>query len=66
MTQWRVKFNFVIQKLFSSNITDIIKSEISASSGNEVFFVGNCNDDGKLEAVKVLARGNKYSVPATY
>ena len=54
----------MIEKLFSKDVVEIIKTEISASDGNEVFFVGNCNNDGLLEDVKVLARGNKFSVPA--
>jgi len=54
----------VIEKVFSKDAYETIKGEISASSGNEVFFVGDCNSEGILEAVKVLARGNKFSVPA--
>ena len=54
----------MIEKLFSKDVSEIVKSEISSSSGNELFFVGNCNNEGQLETVKVLARGNKFSVPA--
>ena len=54
----------MIEDLFSKDVSNKIKEEISASSGNEVFFVGNCSNDGQLDTIKVLARGNKFSVPA--
>ena len=41
-----------------------IKEEIEAAGGNEVFFRGIPNADGIVDEVEVLARGNKYSVPA--
>jgi len=37
---------------------------ISKSSGNEVFFVGSLDESGIVSTVKVVARGNDYSVPA--
>ena len=41
-----------------------IRLEIENSFGNEVFFIGNLNKDRLVDEVVVLARGNKFSVPA--
>ena len=41
-----------------------IKKEIEEAGGNEVFFRGSLNEDGIVENIQVVARGNKYSVPA--
>jgi len=49
---------------FSPEVVKKIQTEIHIASGNEVFFVGNINEDFILNNVKVLARGNEYSVPA--
>ncbi|MGB2691452.1 MAG: helicase C-terminal domain-containing protein [Thermodesulfobacteriota bacterium] len=49
---------------FSENVKSTIKSAIEEASGNEVFFVGSFSRDQVIEDVKVVARGNDYSVPA--
>lgn len=41
-----------------------ISIAIEGASGNEVFFKGVLNDHGEIWDVEVLARGNKFSVPA--
>ncbi len=49
---------------FNPEIIQKIQTEIHIASGNEVFFVGNLDENSILNDVKVLARGNEYSVPA--
>lgn len=49
---------------FSPEVIQKIQTEIHIASGNEVFFVGDIDHDSILFEVKVLARGNEYSVPA--
>jgi len=49
---------------FSEEVIQKIQSEIHIASDNEVFFVGNFDDDFIINEVQVLARGNEYSVPA--
>ncbi len=49
---------------FSQSVKSTIKSAIERASGNEVFFVGSFSRNKVIEDVKVIARGNDYSVPA--
>jgi len=49
---------------FSEEVIQKIQTEIHIASNNEVFFVGNFDDDFIINEVQVLARGNEYSVPA--
>lgn len=49
---------------FSESVKSTIKSVIKDASGNEVFFVGTFSGRYVIEEVKVVARGNDYSVPA--
>ncbi|MEK6224301.1 MAG: DEAD/DEAH box helicase family protein, partial [Thermodesulfobacteriales bacterium] len=49
---------------FSESVKSTIKSAIEEASGNEVFFVGSFSRNKVIEDVKVIARGNDYSVPA--
>lgn len=49
---------------FSPDAAYFIKEEITRSGNNEVFFAGSMQDDGKVCDVRVVSRGNKYSVPA--
>lgn len=53
-----------IEEKLTLEVRDLMKKEIEASGGNEVFFRGIPNEEGIVDEVKVLARGNKYSVPA--
>ncbi len=41
-----------------------MRREISAASGNELFFIGVCAADGMISEVEVVARGNRVGVPA--
>ena len=54
----------MIDSFFSESVKEYIHTEISAASDNEVFFVGSSNEKGVVSDVEVVARGNKYSVPA--
>ncbi|MDY4152398.1 MAG: helicase C-terminal domain-containing protein [Treponema sp.] len=55
--------NSKIEDLFSSSVIKYIRSEIASSNENEVFFVGEINQDGKVTSVSVGSRGNLHSVP---
>ncbi len=52
------------REYFSKDVEYFIKEEIAISGNNEVFFVGTVDDEGKVSEVRVISRGNKYSVPA--
>ena len=52
------------KEYFSEKAREEIEETIKHSSGNEVFFVGSLNEDGVVDGIKVVARGNDYSVPA--
>ncbi len=49
---------------FSESVLSTIQSTINEASGNEVFFVGSFSKLYMIEDVRVVARGNDYSVPA--
>lgn len=49
---------------FSESVKSTIKSVIEDASGNEVFLVGSFSERYVIEEVRVVARGNDYSVPA--
>ncbi len=49
---------------FSESVLSTIQSTINEASGNEVFFVGSFSKRYLIEDVRVVARGNDYSVPA--
>jgi ATP-dependent DNA helicase DinG len=54
----------VEKEYFSEKTRGEIEGTIKKSSGNEVFFVGSLDEDGIVDGIKVVARGNGYSVPA--
>ena len=60
----RVKFYPVEITSFSPEVIRKLQTEIHIASGNEVFFVGDIDENLILSEVNVLARGNEYSVPA--
>lgn len=47
-----------IHKYFTQSIITAMKRDIQEASGNEVFWVGTINADGRVISVKVGARGN--------
>ena len=52
------------KEYFSRKAREKIEETIRESSGNEVFFVGSLDEEGIIEDVMAVARGNDYSVPA--
>lgn len=58
--------NFLAVKLdiFSKKAKKEFAKVIKEADGNEVFFVGSFGDGDVIENVRVIARGNNYSVPA--
>ncbi len=57
-------FSPVEKEYFSVKALEAIEETIKKSSGNECFFVGSVDEDGTVAGVRVVARGNDYSVPA--
>lgn len=53
-----------VSKLISQQAVKQLRRAIIEADGNEVFFGANINNDGLIETVEILARGNKASVPA--
>jgi len=53
----------ILEKI-SENIIEKMKEEIENAHGNEVFFRGILNNEGLVDEIEVIARGNKGSVPA--
>ena len=52
-----------IEDYLSSSVRNDIKKRIDQVEGNEVVFVGKTNASKIVEQVKVIARGNQFSVP---
>ncbi|GAB4353241.1 MAG: ATP-dependent DNA helicase DinG [Candidatus Abyssubacteria bacterium] len=52
------------KKLFSEAAIREMRAEIEAAGGNEVFFIGNTDDNRIVTKVIPLAHGNEASVPA--
>lgn len=52
------------RNLFSEKAREEIGGTIKESVGTEVFFVGSLDENGIVDGVRVVARGNDYSVPA--
>ncbi|MBI2487097.1 MAG: DEAD/DEAH box helicase family protein [Deltaproteobacteria bacterium] len=57
-------FSQVEKEYFSEKTREEIEETVKKSSGNEVFFVGSLDENGIVDGIKVVARGNDYSVPA--
>ena len=55
-----------IEKYFSSDVIDFIKNGIKEAGGNEVFFTGKIDSDGKIISVKIGSRGNINTVPVNF
>lgn len=53
-----------IYERISDAVLREIKNEIKKSGGNEVFFKGIPDENGFIDKIEVIARGNSYSVPA--
>jgi ATP-dependent DNA helicase DinG len=53
-----------VSALFSEKVRKEIEKTIKEASGNEVFFVGSLDGGGVVSSLRVVARGNEFSVPA--
>ena len=49
---------------FTEDALLLMRHEISAAKGNEVFFIGSTDLDGIVCEVEAIARGTKVAVPA--
>ncbi|WP_300345016.1 helicase C-terminal domain-containing protein [Fusobacterium sp.] len=56
--------NMDINLRITSEIQQEMKKEIEEAGGNEVFFRGILDEEKRISKIIVVARGNKYSVPA--
>jgi ATP-dependent DNA helicase DinG len=54
----------VQRELFTVQVKNSIRIGIEEASGNEVFFVGSFSAGNIIDCIRVVARGNGYSVPA--
>ena len=54
----------MIENYFTTEAAEFIREAVTEAHGNEVFFVGKVNENSLVCDVKVLARGNRQSVPA--
>lgn len=52
-----------INRRFSPEVREEMRREIFNAGGNEVFFTGIIDSDGKIISVKACARGNSNTVP---
>ena len=53
-----------MNKFFTDDALLLMRHEIAAAKGNEVFFIGRANVDGVICEVEAVARGTKQAVPA--
>ncbi len=53
-----------MHKYFSDDALLLMRHEIEAAAGNEVFFIGRANVDGIVFETEAIARGSKQAVPA--
>ncbi|MFB0518658.1 MAG: helicase C-terminal domain-containing protein [Acidobacteriota bacterium] len=53
-----------IEDLFHPQAVETIRQEIAQAKYNEVFFLGEIDENRRVKSVRVLARGNEFSVPA--
>lgn len=53
-----------MNKQFTEDALLLMRHEIGAARGNEVFFLGRANVDGIVCEVETIARGTKVAVPA--
>lgn len=51
-----------VTRRFADHVIETMRKAIREAGGNEVFFVGNINEDGIIVSVVVGARGNEDSV----
>ena len=49
---------------FTTDAQLLMRHEIEAAAGNEVFFIGRTDLDGVVSQVEAIARGNRGAVPA--
>ena len=53
-----------MHKQFTDDALLLMRHEIEAAGGNEVFFIGRTNVEGIVWEVEAIARGNRQAVPA--
>ncbi len=54
----------LMETQFTTDCRALMRHEIAAAGGNEVFFIGRTNVDGIVYEAETIARGNKVAVPA--
>ena len=59
-------FDMEINRRFSPEVREKMRREIFDAGGNEVFFTGIIDADGKIVSVKACARGNSNTVPVNF
>jgi ATP-dependent DNA helicase DinG len=54
----------LMETQFTTDCRALMRHEIAAAGGNEVFFIGRTNVDGMVCEAETIARGSKVAVPA--
>ena len=54
----------LMETQFTTDCRALMRHEIAAAGGNEVFFIGRTNIDGIIWETETIARGSKVAVPA--
>jgi ATP-dependent DNA helicase DinG len=54
----------LMETQFTTDCRALMRHEIAAAGGNEVFFIGRTNVDGIVCEAETIARGSKVAVPA--
>ena len=63
-TKFRKDFLMSIEEKISPRARAFMAEEINEAGGCEVFFRGILNEEKIVDEVEVVAKGNRYSVPA--
>lgn len=56
----------MVEKYFTQEVIDSLKTGIQEADGNEVFFTGQINEEGIVTSVKIGSRGNEHTVPVNF
>ncbi len=53
-----------IEERFTPAALTALRDAIADAGGNEIYFLGACDNTGRIDGIRVLARGNAHAVPA--
>ena len=53
------------EKRLSESVCNEYKQTIEENNGNEVFVIGQLDNNGIVDSIKVCGRGNEHAVPVS-